>query len=75
MYIYECTYIICVPDGGLTSVSDSCFVSSSIEWGRVDRVWFEHGRVSISEDLTNVFFLLKLALRASCLKFSLFFET
>ena len=66
---------VCVPDGGLTPVSESCFESNSMEWGGVERAWFEQGRVSISVDLTNVFFLLKLAFRASCLKFSLFFET
>ena len=66
---------VCVPDVGLISVRDSRFESSSMVWGGVERVWFEHGITSISEDLTNAFFLLKLAFRASCLKFSLFFET
>ena len=64
-----------IPDVGFKSGIESGFESNSIEWGGVERAWFEdEDSPSISVGL-NGFFLFKFAFLASCLKFSFFLET
>ena len=61
--------------GGVSDFVSKSMEGDGVEWGVVERAWLGQGKDNMSGDLTNVFFLLKLALRAKCLKFSLFLET